>query len=162
MEQPPDKNVKKQKDPEYKFFYNMPKHLRIEIKQDILTTHLKNRNEKLSAIPKQWMKPDQDTDYRVQADVVSREISQSVDLLRDEDTQNKGLLANDVYNNSLSTLINDDTNEEFACHMWYPKERKLIRVEQLQIYRQNAKFLKVVYSRPKTSKEQTSKGEQGN
>ena len=79
-----------------------------------------------------------------------------MDNIRGNDTEDVGYLAkaNDTKNNSLSTLINDDTNEEFACHMWYPKERKLIRVDTLQIYRQNAKFLKVVYRRPKTVKEQ--------
>lgn len=51
-------------------------------------------------------------------------------MLRDIDEQN-AVLANDTRNNSLSALINDVTNEDFACHMWYPKERKLIRVEQL-------------------------------
>ena len=156
LETPPDKIAKKQKEPEYKFFYNMPKHLRIEIKQDILTTHLKNKNEKLSAIPKQWMKPDGDTEHKISSDVVSREISDEISRLKGNNENDYGLLANDVKNNALSTLIHEtqNYNDEFACHMWYPKERKLIKVEYLKIYKHNAKFLQVTYNRPKKSKEQ--------
>mgnify|MGYP006894480652 CR=1 FL=1 len=41
-------------DTDYQFFKNMPKHLRNEIKDDIISTILQTRANELTPIPEKW------------------------------------------------------------------------------------------------------------
>lgn len=119
----------------FKFFANMPKHIRNEIKEDILTTALQDTDNELTKVPEQWTQVEQGK-FNIKLSHIEKLISKEFSKLNEmnkkkasneqskDGEMNK---ASDEQNNILGSFI-QTKDRGFDCYMWWPQDRKLVEV----------------------------------
>ena len=120
----------------FSYFENMPKHIRNEIKEDILTTILQDRGNELTEVPEVWESQLREGRDRIELGQIEAFVSQDVEKLSEmkqkrasnEQSKDDGdrrntttQAANDQKNNILGRFIQDKQDGNgFDCYMWWP------------------------------------------
>lgn len=149
-----DKNPKQR---EMTLFGNLPKYMRIMIKDNVLDSLNAQKGQKLSKIPLKW----ENQLYRSAGTNETRLPRFALEKYVKEDFNNapsnsqnldKFLQANDAINNPLSEWLNSDDPEKINCLMWYPNYRILVPVTHMTLFEEDGRFLEVDFKRPHINK----------